>query len=219
MSEAEVTTQETAVAPKKPAEVADIVKAGTETEQPAIVKNASKAYGYNYASLADIVKAGFKIPQMRVKPTDLGEYIEYLDESGEWQLGSKIVIPEMKGSNAAQTYGSALTYARRYTVQMALGIACDDDKKLEAQPPKKDYQAQPQGDKARQQGHKIDFALLKEIRVEITKCQTVKQLVAYQAKINLDDAHWNMVKRDFSKRKEQLLAAIPEAEEVEDGAN
>lgn len=33
--------------------------------------------------------------------------------------------------NAAQLYGSALTYARRYTVLMALGLSCDDDKVVE----------------------------------------------------------------------------------------
>ena len=33
--------------------------------------------------------------------------------------------------NEAQAYGSALTYARRYTVLTLLGIATDDDKKLE----------------------------------------------------------------------------------------
>ena len=67
-----------------------------------IVKNNSKAYGYNYASLADIVNAGFELPQMRLKPTEYGEYVEYLDDKGEWQTGAKVVVPDMKGSNDAQ---------------------------------------------------------------------------------------------------------------------
>ena len=42
-----------------------------------IIKAASKGYNYNYASLADIAKAGKHIPKMRVKPTPDGDYIEY----------------------------------------------------------------------------------------------------------------------------------------------
>ena len=34
--------------------------------------------------------------------------------------------------NPAQAYGAALTYARRYTVQLVQAIACDDDDALEA---------------------------------------------------------------------------------------
>ncbi len=97
-----------------------------------IVKNSSKAYNYNYASLADIVKQGFEIPKMRIATHECGDYIEYFDGK-EWQLGARIVVPEMSGSNEAQRYGSALTYARRYTAQMALQLACDDDTKLETQ--------------------------------------------------------------------------------------
>lgn len=108
-----------------------------ETEQKAnIVKNTSSAYGYNYSSLSDIAKAGINIPKMRTKYTDHGEYIEWYDEgTKEWQQGARIVVPEMKGSNAAQAYGSALTYARRYTVQMAESVACDDDKEIETKAP------------------------------------------------------------------------------------
>lgn len=100
-----------------------------------IVKNNSKAYGYNYASLSDIVKQGFEIPKMRVAVHEGNDYIEYFDGT-EWQLGAKIVVPEMKGSNEAQRFGSALTYARRYTAQMALQLACDDDTKIETQAPR-----------------------------------------------------------------------------------
>ena len=71
-------------------------------EDSQIIKAASKGYNYNYASLADIAKAGKTIPKMRIKPTDNGDYIEYLDSDGEWQIGAKIVIPEMAKSNEAQ---------------------------------------------------------------------------------------------------------------------
>ena len=41
----------------------------------------------------------------------------------------------MKSMNEAQRYGSGLTYARRYSVLMFLGLVCDEDKKLETQTP------------------------------------------------------------------------------------
>lgn len=99
-----------------------------------LVKNASKAYGYNYASLGDIVKQGFEIPKMRVAAHEGNDYVEYFDGK-EWQLGARVVVPDMKGSNEAQRYGSALTYARRYTAQMALQLVCDDDAKIETSAP------------------------------------------------------------------------------------
>lgn len=100
-------------------------------EDSQIIKAASKGYNYNYASLADIAKAGKTIPKMRIKPTDNGDYIEYLDSDGEWQIGAKIVIPEMAKSNEAQKYGAAVTYARRVTAQLALSLVCEDDDKVE----------------------------------------------------------------------------------------
>lgn len=96
-----------------------------------IVKNNSQGYGYKYSNLADLHRAGVNIPKMRVKPTEFGDYVEYLDDKGEWQIGAKVVTFEAKGMNASQVYGAALTYARRYTVQMAEQVACDDDDGIE----------------------------------------------------------------------------------------
>lgn len=102
-----------------------------------IIKANSKAgksggYGFSYASLSDIARAGFEIPKMRIKPTEDGrQFIEYQDKD-DWLLGAEI-ITEFKspGMNACQAYGSALTYARRYTAQLALGLSVDDDKNVE----------------------------------------------------------------------------------------
>lgn len=97
-----------------------------------IVKNNSEGYGYNYASLSDIAKQGYEIPKMKVINTNNIDYVYYFDkELNDWQQGARIVVPSSKGMNEAQLYGSALTYARRYTVQLALGLACDDDKEIE----------------------------------------------------------------------------------------
>lgn len=108
-----------------------------------IVANTSKAYGYNYASLGDIALQGFKIPKMKTGTEDGKEYVFYYDtDLKEWIRGAEIVVPEniitrdgKNKMNSAQLYGSALTYARRYTTLMALSLVCDEDKKLEAQSP------------------------------------------------------------------------------------
>lgn len=109
-----------------------------EKNEKKIVNTASKAYGYNYASLADIVNQGFEMPKQKTGTDNGKEYIySYDKELNEWVRGAEIVIPQMKGMNEAQKYGSALTYARRYSAQLQSGLVSDDDKKIETQEPKK----------------------------------------------------------------------------------
>ena len=101
-----------------------------------IIKASSKAgkaggYGFSYASLSDIVKEGHALPKMRLKVIDGRQFIEY-ESAGEWLLGAEVITDfKSPGMNACQAYGSALTYARRYTAQLALGLAVDDDKNVE----------------------------------------------------------------------------------------
>lgn len=112
------------------------------TKNDKIIKNTSKAgsgsYAYNYASLADIAEQGHDIPEMRIKAvftpdgsTYVGDWIEYKDADGNWNLGSRIIEAELKGMNPMQCRGSAETYARRYTTLMALQLAGQDDKQVE----------------------------------------------------------------------------------------
>lgn len=100
-----------------------------------IIKASSKAgsdkFGFGYASLSDIAKAGIELPKMRLTVVDGKQFIEYLD-GDDWQLGAEVITDfKSAGMNACQAYGSALTYARRYTAQLALGLAVDDDKNVE----------------------------------------------------------------------------------------
>lgn len=95
-----------------------------------IIKNTSKAYNYNYAGLSDLAEQGVEIPKMKTGNIGGSEYVFYWDGT-EWQQGAKVVIPTSKGMNEAQAYGSALTYARRYTTQLAKSVACRDDDKIE----------------------------------------------------------------------------------------
>ena len=120
-----------------------------------VVKNNTKGYGYNYASLSDIAIQGFKIPKMKTGLDTFGaEYVYYYDEEiKDWLQGAKVVVPDnivnkegKNKMNAAQLYGSALTYARRFTTYMALGLATSDDCDIEnlqeetpkEEPPKKE---------------------------------------------------------------------------------
>lgn len=98
---------------------------------PKVIKNQSKGYGYTYNNLADLARAGVDIPPMKTAIVEGREYV-FAKIGDEWIQGAQVIDIDMKGMNAAQAYGSALTYARRYTVQLVMGIACDDDAKLEA---------------------------------------------------------------------------------------
>lgn len=161
-----------------------------------IVKSESKAYGYNYASLADIVNQGFKLPTMETRNIDGETFMGWLDDKGEWHQGAPLIVPEMKGMNAAQAMGSALTYARRYTAQMALGLACDDDAKLE----KTKGAPEPTG---RVYGNKVDF---NKIKGEIEAIRNEDELVKYWMKLNLSEKQAAVLKPAFTKKKQELEA-------------
>lgn len=161
-----------------------------------IVKSESKAYGYNYASLADIVNQGFKLPTMETRNIDGETFMGWLDDKGEWHQGAPIIVPEMKGMNAAQAMGSALTYARRYTAQMALGLACDDDAKLE----KTKGAPEPTG---KVYGNRVDFNKIKQ---EIEAIQSADELVKYWMKLSLSDKQATILKPAFIKKKQELEA-------------
>lgn len=129
-----------------------------------IIKASSKAgkaggYGFSYASLSDIVKEGHELPKMRLTVmADGRQFIEYESNSltgSEWLLGAEVITDfKSPGMNACQAYGSALTYARRYTAQLALALAVDDDKNVETagamqreKAPDKAYTDRPATDK------------------------------------------------------------------------
>lgn len=124
-----------------------------EKERPKVLGNKSDGYKYHYTSLSDIVIAGYELPPMRIAtltnnngdPVIVdGRPVEYIEaqrtvgNAVEWIRGARVVIPKQaegakdnKTMNDAQLYGSAITYARRYTAMLFFGIACDDDDKLE----------------------------------------------------------------------------------------
>lgn len=94
------------------------------------------SYSYAYADLATILstvtdalnKEGVFLSQ---DVTSSGNDVHcrtilyYVD--GSTIVSGEIAIPACGGNNAAQARGSAITYARRYSLCATLGIAADDD--------------------------------------------------------------------------------------------
>jgi hypothetical protein len=75
---------------------------------------------------------------------DTGVTVEtvFIHETGETMRGGKLHVPASKQD--PQGYGSALTYARRYSLQAACGIAPEDDDGNAASPSKPAAKAAPQ---------------------------------------------------------------------------
>lgn len=159
-----------------------------------IVKNASQGYGYSYSNLADLAKAGIEIPVMKTQRVDGDEYVFALID-GEWIQGAKVIEMEMKGMNAAQAYGSALTYARRYTVQLVKGIACDDDDKVEADGAAK---------RVDNKNSKLDFDKIREQLDMLDDIESVKAYYEELKKNHQSPAQEKYINGMFNKKKAQL---------------
>ena len=102
-----------------------------------ILVNNTQGYGYKYTELSQIVKAleedGRTFYQYTATdPNTLKDYIYtvLVDKDGKESKplrGSEIILATLAKSNPAQEMGASLTYARRYSLLMALGWATEDD--------------------------------------------------------------------------------------------
>ena len=103
--------------------------------RPAIKEKSNPAFkGTKYADLSSCIEAvddaflanGIVMYQ-ECQPDDTGVTVEtvLLHESGESIRSGKLHVPASKQD--PQGYGSALTYARRYSLMAACGIAPEDD--------------------------------------------------------------------------------------------
>ena len=118
--------------------------AGFQQEVPAIHEG-TKGYGYTYSDLKTI----FKVINPIMKKHKLGftqlvednsiKTIIFHTESGE-SIETICVMPKdviLKGMNAFQVAGSAITYYRRYSLSAALGLVTDIDSDAKGEEPKK----------------------------------------------------------------------------------
>lgn len=96
----------------------------------------TEGYGYKYTELADINKYCEEndiryYQEIETSEINQEDYIiTYLIQDGTTtkHRGCKIVNAVLQGiKNPVQEYGSSLTYCRRYSLLMALGLATEDD--------------------------------------------------------------------------------------------
>ena len=101
---------------------------------PALKTSTNPAFRSKYAKLENCIDAvidalndnGIMLTQQTHLCED-GVIVEtmFIHESGETMSGGRLHVPAAKQD--PQGYGSALTYARRYSLQAACGIAPEDD--------------------------------------------------------------------------------------------
>lgn len=170
-------------------------------------------FSYKYTDLATIHEAmeeqGITYRQYteydeKAQADYIWTVLKYNDDKEEKPLrGAKIVEGKtLAGGNSAQEYGSALTYARRYSLLMALGWATEDDDAASVT-------ATPQTQQGHYQGHtdgRLDFDLLKSW---LSKMTTVEEVEAAKKQClekysNMTEKQRGAVNRIFADRKDQL---------------
>lgn len=125
------------------------IKAKTEFS-PALKDKTNPAFRSKYADLGACLEAvneallnnGIALVQ-RTFDDSTGVTVEtvFLHESGEMMESGKLHVPASKQD--PQGYGSALTYARRYSLMTACGIAPEDDDANAATDAKRKQDAKP----------------------------------------------------------------------------
>lgn len=101
------------------------------------LKKLSQGYGYKYTELSDIHDEMERqgIVYWQETKWDEGAQADYIFThlkygESEWEpprRGVKVIDTAGGGMNAAQAQGSGVTYARRYSLLLALGWATEDD--------------------------------------------------------------------------------------------
>lgn len=159
--------------------------ASFQQEVPVIHK-ATQGYGYSYADLPKI----FEVINPLLKKHGLGftqtlhtkEDVNYIAtmvfhvETGE-SIESMVSIPSvsLKGMNDYQSFGSGVTYFRRYSLSAALGLVTDKDTDAsgEQQPKKLPPIDQKRFEAAVKAIHKGDYTREKlEVSFSLTEGQT-----------------------------------------------
>ena len=111
------------------------------------LKKKKEGYGYKYTELAEIhnyLEQNNMRYIQQIKRIDNDDYVMtkrcFNDKwEEEWLQGCKVVDATLQGiKNPAQEQGSALTYARRYSLLMAFGLATEDDDAQKLSKPKEE---------------------------------------------------------------------------------
>jgi hypothetical protein len=127
-----------------------------QQEVPVIHKG-TQGYGYSYSDLPAIFKVinpllqkhglGFTQLINSVNEVNYLETLIFHVESGE-KIGASTMIPQvaLKGMNDYQSFGSGITYYRRYALASALGLVTDKDTDASGEQVKHEPKKQPIND-------------------------------------------------------------------------
>lgn len=98
------------------------------------IKKNAQGYNYKYTDLAavnDYIESIGETYYQEVERIEGDDYIVTvrIDKDGETKIrGCRIILATLSGkNNPAQEAGSGITYARRYSLLMAYGLATEDD--------------------------------------------------------------------------------------------
>ena len=151
MEETKVMTQEQ---PCMSAEIGELASAlaSAQAELSPAAKNAQNPHLKNrYADIAAVYEAiretlpkhGLSVSQI-IMPHESKARVRTLlmHKSGQW-LASECLMP-LDRNGGPQGMGSAITYARRYSLSAIVGVVSEDDDDAEAAQPRRQQQAQPQ---------------------------------------------------------------------------
>jgi hypothetical protein len=166
---------------------------------PALKSSTNPHFKSRYADLAACVEAvidalnenGIALVQHSHECAD-GIIIEtiFIHESGEMISGGKLHVPATKQD--AQGYGSAMTYARRYSLQAACGIAPEDD----------------DGNKASRPAKPISTRTQAEIEALITAATSSEQLTAVWKALHPEERE---VVREFAAKHNDKIKGAQSA--------
>jgi hypothetical protein len=176
---------------------------------PALKTHTNPAFRSKYADLAACLEAvndallnnSIAVYQETFEDTS-GVTVEtvFLHESGETIRGGKLHVPASKQD--PQGYGSALSYARRYSLMAACGIAAEDD----------------DGNAASKQAPKVEAkpkpVTESEVQAALSTFEEITSLVALQSIFGAlykraDEKQQQTLKAAYDRRKAELTTKEP----------
>ena len=167
-----------------------------------------RGYSYQYTDLAQIHEYlesmgwTYEATIKRVEGDDY-MFITKIDEKGEKsEPMQEAKIPQVQlsdRSNPAQEYGSALTYARRYSLLMAYGLATEDDDATSLNRPKN-------GDQSASEYKKLSFD---DIREELKVIDDLDSVNAYAREVaakfpKMTENQRNAVAKIFDEKRKEF---------------